>query len=126
MEKAFIYDQHQKHEDWLNRISFYKEEITILRERLTELTSKNNAPDFLKSVEHFENQFKIQRNNLDELNHSIKQNENALVEEIKSNPVAVDHRKIEVNSEDEDFMGYFEKNFAELRSEFNTFSAKWM
>ena len=63
---------------------------------------------------------------MDELNHSIKQNENALVEEIKSNPVAVDHRKIEVNSEDEDFMGYFEKNFAELRSEFNTFSAKWM
>jgi hypothetical protein len=126
MEKTFIYDQHQKHQDWLSRVTFYKEEINILKERLTEMTARNNAREFLVSVEHFENQFKLQRNNLDELAHSIKQHENQLVAEINSNPVAVDHRKIETDGADEDFMSYFERNFANLREEFNKFSAKWM
>jgi nicotinamidase-related amidase len=77
-------------------------------------------------VEHFQNQFLIQRNHIDELAHEIKANENTLVAEIQDNPVAVDHRKVENHDNEADFMGYFEKNFAELRAEFNVFLAKWM
>ena len=69
--KEFIYDQHQKHLDYLNRLEFYTEEIAILKERLSEVTSKNTDKEVLKQVEHFQNQF-IQRNNIDELKHTIK------------------------------------------------------
>ena len=124
--KTFIYDQHQENQDWLKRLDFYKEEITILRERLEEVTAKNNAPDFLKQVEHFQNQFIIQRNHIDELAHQIKADAKHLVSEIKQNPVAVDHRKLENHDAEDDFMGFFEKNFATLRAEFNPFLAKWM
>jgi F420-dependent methylenetetrahydromethanopterin dehydrogenase len=124
--KTFIYDQHLENQDWLKRLDFYKEDLIILRERLEEVTSKNNNADFLKSVEHFQNQFLIQRNHIDELAHEIKANENTLVAEIQDNPVAVDHRKVENHDNEADFMGYFEKNFAELRAEFNVFLAKWM
>jgi hypothetical protein len=124
--KAFIYDQHLENQDWLKRLDFYKEDLIILRERLEEVTSKNNNADFLKSVEHFQNQFLIQRNHIDELAHEIKANENTLVTEIQNNPVAVDHRKVESHDNEADFMGYFEKNFAELRAAFNVFLAKWM
>ena len=82
-EKAFIYDQHLENQDWLKRLDFYKEDLTILRERLDEVTSKNNHTDFLKSVEHFQNQFIIQRNHIDDLAHQIKANENTLVAEIE-------------------------------------------
>jgi uncharacterized membrane protein YgaE (UPF0421/DUF939 family) len=125
-QKAFIYDQHLENQDWLKRLDFYKEDLIILRERLDEVTTKNNDADFLKSVEHFENQFIIQRNHIDELAHQIKSNEHTLVAEITHNPVAVDHRKVESHEAEADFMGYFEKNFAELRAEFNVFLAKWM
>jgi len=124
--KANIIDQHLENQDWLKRLDFYKEEITILKERLDEVTKKNNASDFLKDVEHFQNQFIVQRNNIDELAHSIKKNEQGLVKEVNSNPVAVDHRKVENHLAEEDIIGYFEKNFAELRGEYNRFLSKWM
>jgi hypothetical protein len=124
--KAFIYDQHLENQDWLKRLDFYKEDLSILRERLDEVTSKNNHVDFLKSVEHFQNQFIIQRNHIDELAHQIKVNENILVAQIEDNPIAVDHRKVESHDAEAEFMGFFEKNFAELRAEFNVFLAKWM
>jgi predicted nuclease with TOPRIM domain len=124
--KTFIYDQHQENQDWLKRLDFYKEEIAILRERLEEVTAKNNAPDFLKQVEHFQNQFIIQRNHIDELAHQVKADENHMVSEIKKNPIAVDHRKLENHDDEANDIGYFEKNFATLRAEFNQFLAKWM
>jgi NAD-dependent SIR2 family protein deacetylase len=124
--KANIIDQHLENQDWLKRLDFYKEEINILKERLEEVTKRNNAPDFLKGVEHFQNQFFIQRNNIDELAHSIKMNEQGLVREVHSNPVAVDHRKVESHQSESDFIEYLEKNFAELRMEYNRFLAKWM
>lgn len=125
-EKSFIYDQHQENQDWLKRLDFYKEEIQILRERLEELTRKNTDAEFLKSVEHFQNQFLIQRNHIDELSHDIRLNEGKLVHEILHNPVAVDHRKVENHDMEADFMGYFEKNFATIRAAFNQMAAKWM
>lgn len=124
--QSFIYDQHQENQDWLKRLDFYKEEIVILRERLDEVTSKNTNPDFLKEVEHFQNQLFIQRNHIDELAHLIKQSEKHLVAEINRNPVAVDHRKMDHHEGEQDYMVYFEKNFADLRLAFNQFLTKWM
>lgn len=124
--KVNIIDQHLENQDWSKRLDFYKEEITILKERLDEVTGKNNASDFLKDVEHYQNQFVVQRNNIDELAHAIKKNEHGLVQEVHTNPIAVDHRKVENHDSEADFIGYFEKNFAELRSEYNKFLSKWM
>lgn len=124
--KAKIIDQHLENQDWLKRLDFYKEEIVILKKRLDEVTSKNNASDFLKDVEHFQNQFIVQRNNIDELAHAIKMNETKLVKEVHTNPIAVDHRKVESHEAEADFIGYFEKNFAQLRGEYNQFLTKWM
>lgn len=124
--KTFIYDQHRENQDWLKRLDFYKEEIQILRERLEELISKNTNVQFMKSVEHFQNQFIIQRNHIDELAHEIRLDEEKLVKEISQNPVAVDHRKVENHTAEADFMDFFEKNFAALRAKFNQLSAKWM
>ena len=53
-------------------------------------------------------------------------NEAKIVQEIKNNPVAVEHRKVDNHVKEEDFMIYFEKNFSELRAEYNRFSSEWM
>jgi hypothetical protein len=124
--KEQIYNQHHENLDWLNRLRFYKEEIEILKERLEEIASKNSNEDVLAKVEHFQNQFIVQRNNIDELAHSIKMNEAKLMDEVEKNPVASDHRTTEYHQKENEFITYFETNFAKLRDDFNQFISKWM
>lgn len=124
--KETIYNQHAENVEWTSKLNFYKDEVAIMKGRLEEITSKNNDKDFLAKVEHFQNQFIIQRNNIDEISHAVKMNEEALQKEVNSNPVAVDHRKMENHAKEKDLVDSFEKNFNELRTEFKTFAAKWM
>lgn len=124
--KEKIYKQHEENQDWLNRLQFYNEEILILREQLEEIASKNTATGVQKEVEHFENQFKIQRNNSDELAHKIRLNEGFLLNEINKNPVGVDHRTVPSHIAEKEFIEFYEKNFNEMRQEFKQFVAKWM
>jgi hypothetical protein len=121
-----IYKQHEENTEWLKKLDFYKDEISILKGRLEELATKNNAQEVLAEVERFQNQFIIQRNNIDEIAHKVREHEQSLLEEIKSNPVAVDHRKVEYHAVEQDLVNSFEKVFNEVREDFNKFSAKWM
>jgi len=121
-----IYKQHEENTEWLKKLDFYKDEISILKGRLEELATKNNAQEVLAEVEHFQNQFIIQRNNIDEIAHKVREHEQSLLEEIKSNPVAVDHRKVEYHAVEQDLVNSFEKVFHDIREDFNKFSAKWM
>ena len=57
-----IYTQHADHTEWLSKMKFYTDEITILKNRLGEIASKNNQKDVLAQVEHFQNQLIIQKN----------------------------------------------------------------
>ncbi|HLP56176.1 MAG TPA: hypothetical protein VK151_14160 [Fluviicola sp.] len=125
-QKESIYKQHEENTEWISKLNFYKDEIEILKGRLEEITSKNNAKEVLMQVEYFQNQWIIQRNNIDEISHQVRANEAALIDEINSNPVAVDRRKMEYHAQEQDLVDSFEKNFNNIRKEFNTFSAKWM
>ena len=121
-----IYKQHSENSEWVSKLNFYKDEITILKERLAEVASKNSHKEVLAEVEHFQNQFIIQKNNIDEISHNVKMNEESLQKEINSNPIAVDHRKVEYHINEKNAVESFEKNFNDLRSEFKVFLAKHM
>ncbi len=125
-EQEKIYDLHSELIEWSNKLKFYKDEIGIMKGRLEEVASKNTDKDLLKQVEHFQNQFIVQRNNVDEISHEVKMNEEKLIGEIKSNPVAVDRRKLADHSKERDLVNGFEKNFNAIRTEFKEFASKWM
>ncbi len=125
-EQEKIYTQHSENTEWTNKLKFYKDELQVLKTRLEEIASKNNHEEVLKSVEHFQNQFIIQANNIDNISHEVKMNEEALMAEIKNNPVASDHRKVKYHSKQKDLVMSFEKNMNEIRGEFKDFAAKWM
>lgn len=93
-----IYKQHEENTEWKNKLNFYGEEISILSGRLAEITSKNSNKEMLSEVEHFQNQFIIQQNNIDEIKHGIKMNEESIQREINNNPTAADHRKTEYHA----------------------------
>lgn len=126
METKKIYELHEEHKEWLNNLAFYKDEIKVMQNRISEVASKNSSPEVLKQIEHFQNQLIIQRNNIDELNHSIKDHENYLENRVNENPTAVDHRKVNDHPKMRDSYTSFDKVFNELRKELNVFLAKWM
>ena len=103
------------HSVWLKSLDFYDEEFVILERRLVEIVNKNNSHDAMAGVEHFQNQFIVQRNNIDELMHSINEHagkmESGLVDEHNSL-----HEQFDI----------FEKIVKELRLEYNLFLVKWM
>lgn len=126
METKKIYELHEEHKEWLNNLAFYKDEIKVMQNRVSEVATKNSSADVLKQIEHFQNQLIVQRNNIDELCHSIKDHENYLENRVNENPTAVDHRKVNDHPKMRDNYTAFDKVFNELRKELNTFLAKWM
>ena len=79
-----------------------QEEIEILKERLAEIANKNSSKLVLSEVEHFQNQFIVQRNNIDEIGHLIKLNENLLIASVNKNAIAVDHRSLPYHKEEKE------------------------
>jgi hypothetical protein len=124
--KEKIFKQHEENEDWINKLNFYKDEIHILKGRLEELAQKNTSKNVAAEIEHFQNQFIIQRNNIDNIAHAVKINESELIDSIESNPISANHRKMEYHEREHDLIATFEKNFKHLRQDFNKFSSKWM
>ena len=78
-----IIGQHAEHVEWANKLLFYKDDLTVMQNRLDEIAKKNTANDVMKSVEHFQNQFKIQREQIDLLKHEINVHEDAIEKSIQ-------------------------------------------
>ncbi|HXD93671.1 MAG TPA: hypothetical protein VNX01_10685 [Bacteroidia bacterium] len=124
--KTTIYSQHYEHTEWLNKLSFYVDEISVMQKRIEEIAQKNTAKEVKIKIEHFQNQLLIQKNNIDALKRHIKDDEKLLKDNIMKNETAVDHRKIEDHIAEREDIEVFETNFNHLRKEFNLFLAEWM
>jgi hypothetical protein len=62
-----------EHSEWIKGLDFYKEDLQVLVHRLEEISNRNNDQETQKGIEHFQNQFIIQRNNIEELTHKIRE-----------------------------------------------------
>jgi hypothetical protein len=122
----YITEQRKENIAWLETFKFYKDEIKVLRKRLEEVASRNSAKDVKMQISHFENQFIINDEQIDEISHAIKENQVKMEQHIHDNPVAVEHRKVEDHTELRDKVNVFENIFKQLRIEFNEFLSKTM
>lgn len=127
MQKVNIAHVGNEHNYWLRSLNFYKSEIGILRGILTELAGKNSAPEVMAEVEHFENQFTVQVDNIDRLAHDIQVNLDALSEAAKNasagyidGGLAATHSTMGERFESE------EKVLSEVIKSFRKFAEKWM
>ncbi|MDE3250292.1 MAG: hypothetical protein KGO82_16645 [Bacteroidota bacterium] len=115
-----------EHASWLKSIAFYEEEFDRMKQQLLELASKNTGHELMAQVEHFQNQFILQRNNTDELKHAIREHDMLVGAEASAHAgkielaTATNHNKVR-----EEFLG-IEKVVNDLRHEFNAFLSKWL
>lgn len=115
-----------EHFEWLNKLDFYKDDLIVLDKRLAEVASKNSGASARAGIEHFQNQFIIQKNNIDELKHLINENAHRVSAEAKEHGGHVSAESVARYKSTEDQIHAFEKVMNALRQEFQGYLAKWM
>lgn len=122
--KEQLLEMHSEHNEWQNKIKFYRDEIKGLNNQLPEMLTKGASPQTLASVEHFQNQFILQNEVLDIMRHDFKQHENK-IEAIQQGQQNTHDVSLTGNHESyKEKLNQFEKIFHDLRVEFNTFKAE--
>lgn len=123
---AYIADLHYEHRLWLNELKFYKEELSILQERLGEIVSKNTNNEVEAGVESFQNRLDLQRKHISEIKHRIKKHETFLSEFAKDHPIAIDHVHFSDHTDIRENFERFRELYQEMKHDFNRFAVKWM
>ena len=119
-----IYDLHHEHQEWLNKLSFYKDDLAVMQLRVEEVASKNTSKEHLAMVDHYLNQFLIQNEHINHLKHEIKNLEGEIESSVIKNSTAADHRTMPDHAEQRDKIERFEVIFAELREDLKNFLSK--
>lgn len=108
---------------WSRSIDFYKQENNFLKTRLSEVVDQITEKDFLALAEHFQNRFIVKDEFLDELDHDINAQDSLLkgntIQEVHLMNDKVIKRQDKLRNE----MQYLEKDFAQLKNEFNKYLA---
>lgn len=121
-----IYQLHEDHKTWLNKLEFYKDEILIMQNRISEIAKKNTSKEVLSFVEHFQNQLIVQKEQIDTLKHEINSHERSIEEKVNKKAVANESKKFLDHSAQRNNVESFEKTFNDLRKKLIQFLSKWM
>ncbi|MFV8324803.1 hypothetical protein [Flavobacterium sp. ZS1P14] len=124
--KKTIYQLHEEHKTWLNKLSFYKDELKIMDSRILEVAKKNTSKEVRSLADHFNNQLIIQKEQIDILTHDIKSHELYLEAAALDNPNGIDKEKFSDHKKHRESIAIFEKLFKDLREDLIDFLSKWM
>jgi len=112
--------------DTMRSLIFYKEEINVLQLRLDEVAAKNTSFEVRQGIEHFQNQFVLQKNNIDELKHKVNLFYEELSKDTHLHSGRINDVRIEEQNELQEEFLILEKVIKEMKQEFNLFLKKWM
>jgi uncharacterized coiled-coil protein SlyX len=118
-----LYDECNSH---LRSLDFYRDELKYLQKRLADIVKRNTDKDILAQAEQFQNQFIIAKDNLDELNHTIKSQFKVIEKMIEKKPSHVDEKTFTDSSKFSQSIHNAEKDFAAMKLKFNKFLSKYL
>jgi len=121
-----IDDLHFEHQLWKAEAKFYEDELKIYQKRLEEIVSKYTREEVLKQIEHFQNQFQIENQQLNRLSHDVNVHEKRLANFAKDNPETSDLRLLPDHKIMHDKLETFRKIYVELKKEFSNFLIAWL
>lgn len=94
-----IRELHFDHELWLNEMAFWKQEIAVLDKYLAAVIVSLTDKQTRGEVDHFENQFTIQRSFINSLKHDVKAQEKLIAELEKD----INNRKLQQKKADDEY-----------------------
>ncbi len=122
----YINDLHFEHVNWMKELRFWEDEIVTYQHRLEELVQRWTDRDVLAKLEHFQNQFILHSEKMDQLKHDVNQHESELANYAKEHPVAINRVHFVDHGGLRDRMRIQRRLIAELKEEFYGFLAKFM
>lgn len=126
MQTTSIKNSSTEHAEWKNALGFYKDELGFFKNRLTAIASKNSGREIMQMVEHFQNQFLIQSENIDILRYDINEHLNGVAKEIQQHAGHISSEQLSVYRLLKDRFESEQKVFTGIKEEFAQFSGKVM
>lgn len=115
-----------EHNDWLRGLVFYKDELVVLKNRLTEIAGKNTGDEAGQGAGHFESQFTIQVTNIDTLRHDIQQHLSQVATQAENHAGHIEKDMVAAHNDLRERYIAEEKVINDLRHEFYRYASKWM
>ena len=116
----------KEHSEWKSALSFYKDELAVFKNRLTEVASKNTSLEISKEVEHFQNQFLIHHEGIDILHHDINEHLKTISQEMQDHAGHISHEQLDVHQALLDRFENEQKLFKEVKEKFMLFLSRVM
>jgi hypothetical protein len=126
MQTTNIKKVSNEYAEWQSTLGFYKDELAIFKNRLTEVAAKNTAKEIMQMVEHFQNQFLIQSESIDILHHDINEYQNGMAKEIQQHAGHVNTTQLSSRTLLKNRFENEEKVFTGIKKEFAGFLSKAM
>lgn len=118
---------HLEYQLWTRELVFYKEEIKIFEDHLEAILQRNNKNGVPAQVEHFQNQFILQKEVIDFLKHDLIVSEIQLADFAQGlSDEGIDSIKMDNHGRLRERMSTFRKIFKEIKGEFRRFEMQWM
>lgn len=116
---------HLEYQRWINELAFYKEEINLFENYLVNIVRSNTNNEVAVGVEHFQNQFILQKEVIDYLKHDLKVSEKQLVSFVRElSSLGLDNIKMDNHTELRERMKTFRVLYTELKNEFRAFEVE--
>jgi hypothetical protein len=118
---------HLEYQLWTRELVFYKEEIKIFEDHLEAILQRNNKNGVPAQVEHFQNQFILQKEVIDYLKHDLIVSEIQLADFAQGlSDEGIDSIKMDNHGKLRERVATFRKIFKEIKGEFRRFEMQWM
>ncbi len=117
---------HFEHQQWNGELAFWKQELGFFNKRLNELVNRWTDKDVLAQLEHYQNEFILHGNVIEDLQETIEKHETRIAGQSKTNTDALD---IQSTKEHVEFRNKIETQrhiYSELKKEFFRFLEKYM
>ena len=127
MATISIRSLHMEYQLWTRELVFYKEEIKIFESHLIAILERNTKNGVPAHVEHYQNQFILQKEVIDFLKHDLIVSERQLANFVHDlSGEGIDNIKMDNHSKLRERMQTFRKIYREIKNEFRRFEMQWM
>ena len=109
---------------WERSLDFFKQENTLLKNRLSMVVDNKEDKELLIMAEYFLSQFILKDEFIDELKKDVNQHEKYIIENFSNDNLINKILKKQEKLRNE--IGFFEKDFSGLRHEFNKSIAQFL
>ena len=114
---------YHENQTWERSLDFFKLENTFLKNRLSQVVDHRTDKEFLALAEQFQNQFILKDEFIDELRHDVNLQLGVMKQyQITGNKI-IDDRVVKKQGKLRNEIEYLEKDFSNLRNEFNKYLA---